>query len=244
MQQQRGLNTTPTSNRTTAAAEQPQIKWAWSLQGGDRQISAQAAAQISASPMRDDLLEVVRLLNTVPASVQTQEPSYTASLRSVTMPDETHRTIGLQCGLAGKQTNASVQVADSDVVEGMIDVEGYNKALERDADERRDGAFYPGGNTSNQHTRHLPHCGLTVEDYPMFLGDAKALGVANRFGFLSLPTLPETELPPRRRVKFVQPIDYPHLYGNHEEQIDDELLRRIDRTHSLWVANSGFIPKY
>lgn len=228
-----------------------QVKWAWSLHDAKRNdgsvssrhvgISAKAAAEINASSMRDELLDVVRALNTSSSAMQTAEPSFTATLKHVNMEDEAHRSVGLQCGLTGGQTCASIQVTESDVADGAIDVSKIEEQITVLESQRRD-ADQPLDRTT--HTRHFSHCNIAPDEYPVFIADARALGVANRFGFVSLPTVPELELPPRRRVRNVEPIDYPHLFGSHREQLDEALINRIDRTHALWVANSGFIPKY
>ena len=230
---------------TTSLDDLAKVKWAWSVSSEARRdagprISSKAAAAISSSPMRDDLMDVVRMLNTNSAGCQTSEPSYTASLRTVSMDDNDHRSVGLQCGLAGRQSSAAVQVSESDVADGSIDVDTLQSTM------LRDNEFASSAKESRNtlHTRHAPHCGLTPDDYPLFLHDAKVLGVANRFGFLSMPKLEVGSLPPRRNQKLVEPVDYPHLYGSHNEQIDEALLNRIDRTHALWAANSGFVPRF
>ena len=47
------------------------------------------------------------------------------------------------------------------------------------------------------HSTHHPHCNVPPALYPVFPSDARALGISNRYGFLSLPR-PSAELPPLR----------------------------------------------
>jgi hypothetical protein len=226
-------------------AETDAIKWAWAASpGGPKTVTKQAV--LDANPaMKDDLLDVVRLLSTTAAETQTVEPSFTKTLRSVHMEGDDHRSIAVQAGHRSGHNHATTQVTESDVAE-FVGVEAWDEdgiglppGQGRADDPLHTGHLPP----KAMHSSHHPHCGIDSEQYPVYLADARALGVCNRYGFLSLPKSP-MELPPRRRVKAMSPVDYPHLYGRHQLGLDEGVSNRLSRAHNLWIQSSGFVPKF
>ncbi|CUG87507.1 Hypothetical protein, putative, partial [Bodo saltans] len=72
---------------------------------------------------------------------------------------------------------------------------------------------------ANLHSQYRPNCDIPYTAYPVFMPDARAQGVANRYGYISLPQQ-IVPLPPRRRKKFIAPADVPYLYGSHDLVLD------------------------
>jgi hypothetical protein len=226
--------------------EAADMRWAWSASpSGKREAGRRAEkSRLDQSPLHEDMLEVVRLLSTATAEVQTQEPSFTQQMRQVHTDDDGNRCIAIQAGTTARTVNASTQVNENDVAAvpetSLYDdaYEGYESALAHPQTSMASPLTTAMGNST-----HRPHSDIPAEQYPGFLSDAKALGVCNRYGFISLPQ-PPVQLPPRRRIKAIAPVDYPHLYGTHDIHLDDGVTNRISRAHSLWVASSGFVPKF
>jgi len=220
------------------------IKWAWSATAGGPKAVPKSIAEPNAA-LKEEMVDVVRLLSTTAAETQTVEPSFTKTLRSVRMEGDDSRSIAVQAGHRSGVVHATTQVTEGDVAEAHAvdcwDEEGVGLPP---GQGRYDDPLMSGNLPRKaQHSAHVPHCGIDAEEYPTYLADARALGVCNRYGFLSLPRSP-FELPPRRRVKAMSPVDYPHLYGRHDLRLDEALSNRLARAHNLWIQSSGFVPKY
>ena len=96
---------------------------------------------------------------------------------------------------------------------------------------------------SNNTSAHFPYCGIPAEEFPVLMGEARRQGVANQYGFISLPNQPFS-LPPRRKVRVIQPVEYPHLYGSHHLSIDEQSATQLSRAYTLWTQSTGFVPKF
>jgi hypothetical protein len=247
--------------------EAADMRWAWSAdrsKGADAAASSarreHSAAGLNSSSrgggeLDDDMADVVKLLSTATAQAQTDEPSYTQTVRSVHTDEAGNRGIGIQAGTTARHQNASTQVNENDVAD-------VPESAAYDDEVLGHGADGTGGSTQHGHEQsllyprstgiatsvgcgsaHLPHSSIPTDRYPAFVNDARALGVCNRYGFISMPR-PPVELPPRRRIKAICPADYPHLYGTHDLELEEGASNRINRAHNLWVMSSGFVPKF
>ena len=96
---------------------------------------------------------------------------------------------------------------------------------------------------SNNTSAHFPYCGIPSEEFPVLMAEARRQGVANQYGFISMPTQPFS-LPPRRKVRAIQPVDFPHLYGSHPLHIDEQSSTQLSRAYTLWTQCTGFVPKF
>ncbi|CUF65159.1 Hypothetical protein, putative [Bodo saltans] len=96
---------------------------------------------------------------------------------------------------------------------------------------------------ANLHSQYRPNCDIPYTAYPVFMPDARAQGVANRYGYISLPQQ-IVPLPPRRRKKFIAPADVPYLYGSHDLVLDDRTTTHLQRAHSLWRVRRPKHGKY
>lgn len=243
------------------------MRWAWSASqgrgprsGGRRGGNAQPTPP-PPTELENDMFEVVQMLSTATAQMQTVEPSFTATLRQVHADHAGNRQIGIQAGATARHTNAATQVNENDVADvpdsAAYDDEvhgfgGGGASLSGPSWIGGGGGADPAGASGSRVNAlpsaaggsvHRPHCDIPPDRYPAFVADARALGVCNRYGFISMPK-PPVELPPRRRIKAICPADYPHLYGTHDLQLDEGANNRINRAHNLWVLSSGFVPKF
>lgn len=224
------------------------------------------------SEVKNDLLDVLRMISSGSVSIQTEAPSMTRSMRTVQMEaGGASRSIALQCGINKEQSSVGTQVSESEVLGTMLEdpdsaVENMmHSGADKGGADGSGGGGSPGsgggyGNSgsagsgaptrernpyaaSQGHSRHLPHSDVAADNYPTFLGEAKAQGLCNRYGFLSLPK-PPFVLPPRRSVKTVDPATCTHLFAKHPIRLDDATNGRLNRTLQLWTQGSGFVPKF
>jgi hypothetical protein len=214
-----------TPSRSHEAAD---LRWAWSASPAGRSRTRDAQPK-QATQLEEDLGDVVKLLSTATAQVQTQDPSFTQMLRQVHTEEDGSRCIAIQAGVTAKCVSASTQVNENDVAavpeSSLYDEDAADNLHEHlllHPQTSQNPMSGPAGGAST----HKPFCELPAESYPGFVADAKALGVCNRYGFISLPR-PPVELPPRRRIKAINPADYPHLYGTHDVALDDSTFNRI-----------------
>lgn len=226
----------------SAKDEAADLRWAWSAPSSSPRKKERALP--AASPLQAELRDVVRLLSTNTIEVQTSEPSFTQTLRQVHMAGEGHRTIALQVGTTSRNNHASTQVNETDVAEVPDASDALDDELHGTDGRLAESPWKRAWQGEGQaHSIHVPHCDVPADQYPTFISDAKAVGVCNRYGFVARPK-PPVELPPRRRVKAINPVDYPHLYGTHDLYLDEGTSNRLNRTHNLWVSSSGFVPKF
>lgn len=227
----------PATRNRQAEAERAKVKWAWSMDRAARS-STRLVEDIERSAVKEDLLDVVRLLSSNTVETQTAEPSYTASLRNVKMEASGARSIAVQCGQKVTQQSSEMQVVEADIVA---------ESAPRDAlsfgTNPEEAPMLDVDGVSSLHSAYQPTCNVPADLYPVFMSDARALGISNRYGYVALPK-PPVELPPRRHVKVVNPLEYPHLYGSHQLHIDEHTAAQLNRAHSLWASSSGFVPKY
>lgn len=228
----------PTAARSRQTeAERAKVKWAWSMDRAAR-TSSRLVEELERSAVKEDLLDVVRLLSSNTIETQTVEPSYTATLRNVKLEANGARSIAVQCGQKVTQQSSGMQVVEADIV-----AEAAPRHALTDALNPEEAPLLDVGHVGSFHSSYLPTCNVPADLYPVFMSDARALGISNRYGYVALPK-PPVELPPRRHVKVVNPADYPHLYGSHELHIDEHTTAQLNRAHSLWASSSGFVPKY
>uniref|UniRef100_A0A7S1KZL4 Uncharacterized protein n=1 Tax=Neobodo designis TaxID=312471 RepID=A0A7S1KZL4_NEODS len=237
------------------AHEAADVRWAWSADrsktSNRRRSELDASAARGPDNLDDDMLEVVKLLSTATAQAQTDEPSFTQTVRSVHTDEAGNRGIGIQAGTTARHQNASTQVNENDVADvpesAAYDDEVLGRGDDGGASPHEQSLLNPrsGGYATSVGcgSTHMPHSAIPADRYPAFVNDARALGVCNRYGFISMPR-PPVELPPRRRIKAICPADYPHLYGTHDLQLEEGASNRINRAHNLWVMSSGFVPKF
>jgi hypothetical protein len=214
-------------------------------------VSVKQRDALLGSDVRGELVDLMRALGSNAIAVQTDAPSMTRTLRSVQLEGTgDKRSIGLQCGPNQLQSNASTQVTESEVLKSMhsaaddeVNARLYGLLDEPDADAAAFAAAQAQQRAVGAHSRHLTHTDVRAEDYPNFLQEARAMGICNRYGYISLPR-PAYQLPPRRTVKAVEPVQVPHLYGSHDLHIDDAVAGRLQRMLHLWTSHSGFVPKF
>ena len=246
----------PTANESLI--DHSRVKWAWSMDrqqplaaggggglpsnlrtGSGSPVPNSFMKELEASAVKGDLLDVVRLISTSTVEIQTAEPSYTQSLTNVRMEQgDKARSIAVQAGHRYGKTNSEMQVVEADIAadgEQSRDVFG--------GDNREEDPLLTIAPVSSMHSQYLPNCNVPADLYPVFMSDARALGVSNRYGYVALPK-PAVELPARRRVKAIAPVDYPHLYGSHNPTLDEHTGRQLHRAHGLWTSQCGFVPKY
>jgi hypothetical protein len=240
------MSASPSPNPNAEMMENSRVKWAWSM---DRQQPMDdpavysprrsgIASVVEGSSVRMDLMDVIRLISTSTVQTQTMEPSYTMSLTNVKMESEVSRSIAVQCGHRMKQENSSMQVVEADIAADGVE---HRDAFGNVDDD--DDPMLTVGPVTSMHSAYLPNCNVPASLYPVFMSDARALGICNRYGYVALPK-PPVELPPRRRVKAISPMDYPHLYGSHNPALDEHTGRQLHRAHGLWTSQCGFVPKY
>lgn len=237
--------------------ERMHIRWAWmaDLSRDDRRH--RVLNDVDRSSVRDGLLDVVRLLSSSTISTQTDEPSYTSTLGNMKMETDRHRSIASQAGVTKEKKSKAMQVVEADiVVSSQRHNAGWYSGKENKGatDHHHNGGELDVAATRAEEMLHLnqaegtasfyrPTCELGVDAYPVYMSEARELGVANRYGYISLPQH-VVPLPPRRLKKLVEPVDVPYLYGTHDLELADHVSGHLSRAHSLWTQSSGFVPKF
>jgi hypothetical protein len=234
--------------------ERARIQWAWMADSrGD--AKKKAVQGVDKSQVRPELLEVVRMMSSCTIQTQTVEPSYVMEINNVKMETDRHRSIATQIGAPREKCSRAAQVVEADIVQSSRRGLQLYSALEdrmtlQSGGEGGRGALVTGheGDANAEADAELPShyrptCDIPYSAYPIFMPDATAQGVANRYGYISLPQH-IVQLPPRRRRKFVSPTDVPYLYGSHDLELDDRTATHLQRAHSLWSQCAGFVPKY
>jgi hypothetical protein len=221
-----------------AEADKARVRWAWSMDRSSREMRP-LLSHLDESSVRTDLLDIVRVLSSRTVEVQTDEPSYTMRLANVQMETDRHRSIALQCGATKRTNTVGLQVVEADIaVDGQArDV--YGSVSESHPLLREDVL----GPLEALHSQYQPSCAVPVELYPSFMSDARAVGIANRYGYVSLPK-PAVTLAPRRVKTTVDPLTVPHLYGSHNLELEEDVTTHLHRANLLWAATSGFVPKF
>eukprot|EP00759_Apiculatamorpha_spiralis_P049851 PhF_6_TR44490/c0_g1_i2/m.68515 len=187
------------------------IRWAWGSVDG---------------PLRESLREVVDLLDHNTMEVQTDisaatdmevcaEPQLSPSPYSpphrfpsnvnTTRSNSAGRTVACQVGFVTHSTSEA-QVTEEDIAASQTPRDVY--FVYDPMTPTQLGCAYP----SMKHSAFYPTCNLESQEFPEYMTDAQALGVVNRYGYISLPRH-AVDLPARRHEKFIRPVDYPHLYG-------------------------------
>lgn len=231
--------------------DRSRIEWAWTARrdegGGSRRASQDLAARhairdvnapdaIFSGAVGEELMDVVKWLSTRTTETQTKERSYTSALNNIQSdPAGVRRSIAVQCGSTLQQDTTTTQVVEAD-----LHLEG---AASGSADGTADTFDREPTAVMSMHSAYSPSCNIPYESYPVFMADARTLGIANRYGYVALPR-PPAQLPPRRSVKAVAPVEYPHLFATHDVEIDEPTQQQIERAHRFWTSSSGFVPKY
>lgn len=238
--------------------ERARIQWAWMADSrGD--AKKKAVQGIDRSRVRPELLDVVRMMSSCTIETQTVEPSFVMRMNNVRMETDRHRSIATQIGAPKEQCSRAAQVVEADIVRSSR--RGLQLYMMDDQDDKVIDASPNGKNAAggavvarvdedsrdlrdeDLHSQYRPSCDIPHTAYPIFMPDARAQGVSNRYGFISLPQQ-IVQLPPRRRKKFISPADVPYLYGTHELELDERTSTHLQRAHSLWSQSAGFVPKY
>jgi hypothetical protein len=257
--------------KNVSETERARIQWAWMADSrGD--ATKKAVQGIDRSQVRPELLDVVRMMSSCTIETQTVEPSYVMRMNNVKMETERHRSIATQIGEPREKSSKAAQVVEADIVRSsrrglqlysmedamMSSSPGGDSHGARGRDsatsprsarmiDARDESGYLIGDMpaegSTLYSQYRPTCDIPYTSYPVFMPDARAQGVANRYGYISLPQQ-IVPLPPRRRKKFIAPTDVPYLYGSHDLVLDDRTTTHLQRAHSLWSQSAGFVPKY
>ena len=226
-----------------AHAERLRVQRAWVGSGfKDRRIYISG---LDSQELREDLLDVVRLLSGSSVATQTDAPSYIMALHGIHMETDCHRSIAIQNGESMRLTTSAVQCVEADIavaqrsLRSHLDTSGA-LAISQSESESRIGSTVT---SSPAPAMFRPTSSIPTQLYPSFMNDAQAIGISNRYGFVSLPQ-PSFHLPPRRRMKFIEPIQMPHLFGSHRLELGDEVVTNLSRANALWSLTSGFVPKY
>lgn len=246
--------------------ERARIQWAWMADSrGD--ATKKAVQGVDRSQVRPELLDVVRMMSSCTIETQTMEPSYIMKVNNVKMETDRHRSIATQIGASREKVSKAAQVVEADIVrssrrglqlytmeDAMASSTGGRGGEDYGAPPARGGMLGDrdsrgylhddgGADDAQLPSQYRPSCDIPHTAYPVFMPDARAQGVANRYGFISLPQQ-IVPLPPRRRKKFIAPTDVPYLYGSHDLALDDRTSTHLHRAHSLWSQSAGFVPKY
>ena len=221
-----------------AEGDKARVRWAWTMDRSSRDVRP-LLSHLEQSTVRNDLMDVVRVLSSKTVEVQTTEPSYTMALANVKMETDHHRSIALQCGATKQTRTTGMQVVEADIAVEAHPRDVYGAAEEGGPLLRVEAV----GQLDSKHSAYQPTCTIPTELYPTFMSDARAVGIANRYGYVSLPK-PAVTLAPRRIKTTVEPLMVPHLYGSHDLQLEDDVATHLHRAHLLWAGTSGFVPKY
>jgi hypothetical protein len=221
-----------------AEADKARVRWAWTMDRSSREVRP-LLSHLEQSTVRSDLMDIVRVLSSRTVEVQTEEPSYTMALANVKMETDRHRSIALQCGATQRTNTVGLQVVEADIAVDGQPRDVYGGVSESMPLLRVDVT----GHLEAVHSQYQPSCSVPVELYPTFMSDARAVGIANRYGYVSLPK-PAVALAPRRVKTTVEPLMVPHLYGSHDLGLEEDVTTHLHRAHLLWAGTSGFVPKY
>lgn len=239
------------SQHSQGDTERAKVHWAWMADArGD--AKKKAVQGIDTSAVRSELLDVVRMLSSSTVETQTAAPSFVMQQNNIRMETDRHRSIATQIGAPKQKANKALQVVEADVVRtlrggAVMNLYAETQEMQTETDEPAHAAgtldTLLDDDESLTHSHYRPVCDVSHEAYPVYMSDARAQGIANKYGYISLPRH-IVQLPPRRRKKFISPTEVSFLYGVHELQLDDNASTHLNRALSLWSQAAGFVPKY